>query len=46
MSGKIKQFVPRNKTPQGVVCPPSEVDDWTAMVVEFANGGEVQRKAF
>eukprot|EP01127_Copromyxa_protea_P011838 TRINITY_DN3013_c0_g3_i1.p1 TRINITY_DN3013_c0_g3~~TRINITY_DN3013_c0_g3_i1.p1 ORF type:complete len:653 (-),score=180.09 TRINITY_DN3013_c0_g3_i1:46-2004(-) len=38
VSGKIKQFVPRNKTPSGADCEPSQVDDWTAIVVDFENG--------
>jgi len=38
VSGKIKQFVPRYQTPSGGTCAVSEVDDWTALVVEFANG--------
>jgi len=38
VSGKVKQFVPRYKTPSGDTCPLSEVDDWTAMIVEFENG--------
>jgi len=38
VSGQVKQFVPRTKSPQGDDCKPSEVDDWTAMLVEFENG--------
>lgn len=38
VSGKVKQFVPRNKTVDGSPCPPSEVDDWTALIVDFENG--------
>jgi len=38
VSGKIKQFVPRDKNPQGKECKPSEVDDWTAIICEFENG--------
>lgn len=38
VTGKVKQFVPRDKTPEGLPCPPSEVDDWTAMIVDFENG--------
>eukprot|EP01123_Difflugia_compressa_P007336 TRINITY_DN2005_c0_g1_i2.p1 TRINITY_DN2005_c0_g1~~TRINITY_DN2005_c0_g1_i2.p1 ORF type:complete len:539 (+),score=119.34 TRINITY_DN2005_c0_g1_i2:259-1875(+) len=36
--GKVKQFVPRDTTPDGKSCPPSEVDDWTALMVDFENG--------
>eukprot|EP01123_Difflugia_compressa_P004137 TRINITY_DN15490_c0_g1_i1.p1 TRINITY_DN15490_c0_g1~~TRINITY_DN15490_c0_g1_i1.p1 ORF type:complete len:401 (-),score=67.61 TRINITY_DN15490_c0_g1_i1:117-1319(-) len=36
--GKVKQFVPRYKTPTGDTCPLSEVDDWSALVVEFESG--------
>jgi len=38
VSGKIKQFVPRYKTPAGEICPLSEVDDWSALIVDFENG--------
>jgi len=38
VSGKVKQFVPRYKTPNGEICPLSEVDDWSALIVEFQNG--------
>eukprot|EP01124_Arcella_intermedia_P003362 TRINITY_DN11842_c0_g1_i3.p1 TRINITY_DN11842_c0_g1~~TRINITY_DN11842_c0_g1_i3.p1 ORF type:complete len:281 (-),score=59.84 TRINITY_DN11842_c0_g1_i3:156-998(-) len=38
VSGKIKQFVPRYKTPAGETCPLSEVDDWSALMVDFENG--------
>eukprot|EP01125_Pyxidicula_operculata_P009185 TRINITY_DN3045_c0_g1_i1.p1 TRINITY_DN3045_c0_g1~~TRINITY_DN3045_c0_g1_i1.p1 ORF type:complete len:646 (+),score=176.75 TRINITY_DN3045_c0_g1_i1:52-1989(+) len=38
VSGQVKQFVPRDKTPDGQTCKPSEVDDWTAILVEFENG--------
>jgi predicted dehydrogenase len=38
VSGKVKQFVPRYKTPNGEICPLSEVDDWSALIVEFENG--------
>jgi len=38
VSGKVKQFAPRYKTPSGEICPLSEVDDWSALLVEFENG--------
>jgi len=38
VSGKIKQFVPRYKTPSGDTCPLSDVDDWSALIVEFNSG--------
>jgi len=38
VSGKVKQFVPRYKTPSGDICPLSEVDDWSALIVDFENG--------
>lgn len=38
VSGKVKQFAPRTKTPQGGECAPSEVDDWTAIIADFENG--------
>jgi len=38
VSGRVKQFVPRYKTPAGDTCPLSEVDDWSALIVEFTNG--------
>jgi len=38
VSGKVKQFVPRNKTPSGDTCPLSDVDDWSALIVEFESG--------
>jgi predicted dehydrogenase len=37
VSGSVKQFVPRYKTPTGETCPLSEVDDWSALIVEFDN---------
>jgi predicted dehydrogenase len=39
VSGSVKQFVPRDKTPSGDACKASEVDDWTAILAEFENGG-------
>ncbi len=39
VSGAVRQFVPRDRTPQGDACPPSDVDDWSAILGEFAGGG-------
>ncbi len=36
--GAVARFVPRDFTKDGQACPPSEVDDWSAMVGEFRNG--------
>ena len=36
VSGQVKQFVPRTKQPNGDECKPSEVDDWTALMVFFS----------
>ncbi len=36
--GAVARFVPRDRTKDGQACPPSEVDDWSAMVGEFRNG--------
>jgi predicted dehydrogenase len=36
--GAVKSFVPRNQTPDGQSCAPSEVDDWSAIVGEFQGG--------
>lgn len=38
VSGYVKQFVSREKTPQGDSCKPSEVDDWTGILAEFESG--------
>lgn len=37
--GAVARFVPRDRTPDGRSCPPSEVDDWSALIGEFAGGG-------
>ena len=37
--GAVAQFVPRDKTPDGSPCPPSEVDDWSALICQFDRGG-------
>lgn len=36
--GAVKTFVPRDKTPDGKPCEPSDVDDWSAMIGRFENG--------
>lgn len=38
ISGAVAQFVPRDKTPAGGTCPPSEVDDWSCLIGEFEGG--------
>lgn len=39
ITGAVAQFVSRDKTPAGVPCPPSEVDDWSALICLFDRGG-------
>ena len=36
--GAVAQFVPRDKTPDGKPCKPSEVDDWSSLIGEFESG--------
>jgi predicted dehydrogenase len=36
--GAVATFVPRDRTPDGKPCPPSEVDDWSAIIGEFQSG--------
>jgi predicted dehydrogenase len=36
--GAVAQFAPRDTTPDGKPCPPSEVDDWSSMIAEFESG--------
>jgi predicted dehydrogenase len=36
--GAVARFVPRDKTTDGQPCPPSEVDDWSALIGEFEGG--------
>ncbi|MCA9078723.1 MAG: Gfo/Idh/MocA family oxidoreductase, partial [Planctomycetaceae bacterium] len=36
--GAVAQFAPRDKTPDGSSCPPSEVDDWSALIGRFEGG--------
>ena len=38
VSGAVARFAPRNTTPDGKPCPPSDVDDWSCLIGEFANG--------
>ena len=39
LCGGIAQFCPREVTPTGESCPPSDVDDWSALIGVFQNGG-------
>ena len=36
--GAVARFAPRDRTEGGEVCPPSDVDDWSALIGEFASG--------
>ncbi len=36
--GAVARFAPRDKTKEGKECPPSEVDDWSALIGEFRDG--------
>lgn len=36
--GAVARFAPRDKTPDGQSCPPSNVDDWSALLGEFESG--------
>ncbi|WP_406696590.1 Gfo/Idh/MocA family oxidoreductase [Singulisphaera sp. Ch08] len=36
--GAVARFAPRTTTPDGKSCPPSNVDDWSSLIGEFANG--------
>jgi predicted dehydrogenase len=36
--GHVARFAPRDRTPDGRPCPPSEVDDWSSIIGEFASG--------
>jgi predicted dehydrogenase len=38
LCGAVARFAPRTKTKDGGDCPPSEVDDWSALIGEFAGG--------
>ncbi len=36
--GAVARFAPRDRQPDGHPCPPSEVDDWSCLIGEFASG--------
>jgi len=36
--GAVARFAPRTTTPDGRECPPSDVDDWSALLGEFRGG--------
>ena len=36
--GAVARFAPRDVTKEGAPCPPSEVDDWSCLIGEFASG--------
>jgi predicted dehydrogenase len=36
--GAVAQYAPRDRTADGQPCPPSEVDDWSALIGEFESG--------
>lgn len=36
--GAVARFAARDRTPEGKPCPPSEVDDWSCLIGEFASG--------
>jgi predicted dehydrogenase len=36
--GAVARFAPRDKTNDGRACPPSDVDDWSALIGEFTSG--------
>jgi len=38
ISGAVARFAERTTTVDGQSCPPSEVDDWSALLGEFASG--------
>lgn len=38
LCGAVARFVPRDKTPTGQSCAPSEVDDWSSLIGEFESG--------
>lgn len=39
LSGNAVQFTRREQTVDGESCPPSDVDDWSAILAEFRDGG-------
>src|SRR3954465_3949896 len=36
--GAVARFAPRTKSPDDRDCPPSDVDDWSSLIGEFASG--------
>jgi predicted dehydrogenase len=36
--GHVTRFVPRDRTPDGRPCPPSDVDDWSSIIGQFQSG--------
>lgn len=38
VSGAVARFAPRDRTADGKPCPPSDVDDWSCLIGEFASG--------
>ena len=36
--GAVARFAPRDRTLDGKPCPPSDVDDWSCLIGEFASG--------
>src|SRR5436309_11910989 len=38
VSGAVARFAPRTTTVDGKSCPPSDVDDWSALLGEFRSG--------
>jgi predicted dehydrogenase len=38
VSGALARFAERTTTPDGRPCPPSDVDDWSCLIGEFASG--------
>lgn len=38
ITGATARFTPRDRTPDGQPCPPSEVDDWSSLIGEFESG--------
>jgi predicted dehydrogenase len=38
VSGAVARFAPRDRTSGGAPCPPSDVDDWSALLGEFESG--------
>jgi predicted dehydrogenase len=36
--GAVARFAPRDRAADGRACPPSDVDDWSCLIAEFASG--------